>query len=144
MRLIRRLVSWVPGAAIALFMCAGHAQEFPSRPVRMVVPFPPSGPVDWMGRSLGAQLEKRWHQPVVIENRTGAGGYAGSEQVARAEPDGHTLLAQGNALGTYNLFLKDARLDMRSFAPLSMIMKTPWIVVVPSVVDLSSVASSMM
>ncbi len=67
-----------------------HAQEFPVRPVRLVVPFPPGGPLDIAGRLIGQQLGEIWKQPVVVENRPG--GFLGPETVARAPADGYTLL----------------------------------------------------
>jgi tripartite-type tricarboxylate transporter receptor subunit TctC len=111
------------------------AQEYPARTIRMVVPNPPGGPADWLGRAVAAQLEKRLGKPVVVENRTGAGSYTGSEFVSRAEPDGYTLLLSGNTMASYPVFLKDNRIDpVRSFAPLSLAMEAPWIIVAPATV----------
>ena len=76
----------------ALLAHPARAQSWPSRPVRLVVPFPAGGPADVIGRILGERLAEGWGQPVIIENRGGAGGNIGAEQVARAAPDGHTLL----------------------------------------------------
>jgi len=117
------------------FAGAVQAQEFPSKPMRMVVPFPPGGPTDWLGRAVGSHLEKRWGQPVVIENRPGAGGYTGTDAVVRAEADGYTLLLTGNGITSYPIFLKDNKIDpLKSLAPLSLAMETPWILVTtPSV-----------
>lgn len=69
---------------------AAHAQEFPVKPVRLVVPFPPGGPLDIAGRLIGQQLGEMWKQPVIVENRPG--GFLGPETVARAPADGYTLL----------------------------------------------------
>src|SRR5258708_16082116 len=68
------------------------AQSYPNRPVRLVVPFPPGGPADALGRVLADQLNKTWGQPVIIENRGGAGGNLGAEVGARPPADGYTLL----------------------------------------------------
>jgi tripartite-type tricarboxylate transporter receptor subunit TctC len=74
----------------------GQAGEFPSRPVRIVVPYPPGGPNDLVARAIGRGMGERWSQPVVVDNRAGgAAGVVGTEHVARSEPDGHTLLLNG-------------------------------------------------
>ena len=78
-------------AVLALFVLPiAHAQEFPVKPVRLVVPFPPGGPLDIAGRLIGQQLSEIWKQPVIVENRPG--GTLGPESVAKAAPDGYTLL----------------------------------------------------
>ena len=89
----RRLIAQL---AVALFSiaCSGAvgAQEYPTKPIRFVVPFPPGGATDVMARALGQRLNESLGQPVVVENRVGASGAIGSEFVARAAPDGHTIL----------------------------------------------------
>ena len=67
------------------------AQEYPSRPIRMIVPFPAGGPTDLMGRMIGEKLAAAWGQPVIVENRVGASGNLGAHAVAQSAPDGHTL-----------------------------------------------------
>jgi tripartite-type tricarboxylate transporter receptor subunit TctC len=82
--------------ALAVMVSAptgAYAQAYPSHPVKIVVPFPAGGTADVMPRIFSDWLAKKWGQPVVIENRTGAGGNIGAEAVAKAEPDGYTLLA---------------------------------------------------
>jgi tripartite-type tricarboxylate transporter receptor subunit TctC len=76
------------------------AQAFPNRPVRVVVTFPPGGTPDIYGRVMAAELQKLWGQPVVVENRTGAGGTIGTDSVAKAAPDGYTLLFAADATVT--------------------------------------------
>src|SRR4030095_14183599 len=75
----------------------GGAQGYPNRPVRLVVPFPAGGPADALGRALADQLNKMWGQPVIVENRGGAGGNLGAEVVARAAADGYTLLLNASS-----------------------------------------------
>lgn len=84
-------------AAVLASLQFAVAQSYPDRPVRLVVPFPAGGPADALGRILGAKLTERWGQPVVIENRGGAGGNIGAAVVARAAPDGYTLLLNASS-----------------------------------------------
>ena len=78
-------------ALLALALAAGAvAQEFPSKPVRLVVPFPPGGPLDLAGRLIGKELQERWGQPVIVENKPGS--TIGPEYVVKSAPDGYTLL----------------------------------------------------
>src|SRR3954464_10782576 len=84
--------------ACASIAATSLAQDYPTRPVRMVVPFPPGGGVDATARVLGQKLTEAWKQQVVPDNRTGAGTTIGAEIAARAAPDGYTLLLTNNAL----------------------------------------------
>lgn len=83
--------------AAAMVACVSHAaivsaQTFPTKAVRIVVPQAPGGASDALARIIGQRLSDRWHQPVVVENRAGAGGLIGTDAVAKAAPDGYTLL----------------------------------------------------
>src|SRR5687768_2674479 len=75
-----------------LFSTALLAQAYPSRPVRYIVPFPPGGATDIIARVLAQKMSEAWGQPVVVENRAGAAGAIGSDAVAKAAPDGYTIL----------------------------------------------------
>ena len=86
-------------AAALLFACAAAAQNFPSRPVTIVVPYPPGGLIDIVARIIQPRMQAELGQSVVVENRSGAGGNVGAEYVARATADGHTLLLANPSLG---------------------------------------------
>jgi tripartite-type tricarboxylate transporter receptor subunit TctC len=102
------------------------AQEFPSRPVRIVVPFPPGGGIDVLVRGLAVELTQKWGHPVIIDNRPGAGGNIGTELVAKSAPDGHTLLATVNQTFSSNRYLyKSLPYDPeRSFVPISLMVQS--------------------
>src|SRR3954463_16669676 len=85
-------------AALALISALAHAQPYPSKPVRLVIPFPPGGPADIIGRTVGAKLGDALGEPFVIDSRGGGNGNIGAEAVARAAPDGYTLLLVPSAL----------------------------------------------
>ena len=82
--------------AAVLTSLAVHAQDYPARVVKIVVPFPAGGTADVLPRILAEWLSRNWHQPVIIENHTGAGGNIGAELVAKSDPDGYTLLASSS------------------------------------------------
>jgi tripartite-type tricarboxylate transporter receptor subunit TctC len=88
--------AFVLGLALALtglFAAGARAEDYPSRPVKIVVPFPAGGTADIVPRIIAEWLSRKWGQPVVLENRTGAGGNIGAEFVAKSDPDGYTLLS---------------------------------------------------
>ena len=101
--------------------CVAQTGEYPNRPIRIVVPFTPGGGVDVMTRVVGEKLAPILGQPVVIENRPGAGGSLGAEVVAKAPPDGYTLFAPVHSVMTINTALyKDLRYDpIRDFSPVT-------------------------
>jgi len=90
-----------------------NAQNYPAKPVRLVVPFPPGGPADGLGRLLAEKLKQSWGESVIVENRGGAGGNTGAEIVARAAPDGYTLL-----LNASNHVINAALLEKMPFDPI--------------------------
>jgi len=115
------------GALLALGVAASAAaQTFPARVVRVIVPFPPGGGIDILLRTLAPELTTKWGQPVIVENRAGAGSNIGAEAVAKSAPDGHTLLATVNQTFTSNRFLyKSLPYDPeRSFAPITLILQS--------------------
>jgi tripartite-type tricarboxylate transporter receptor subunit TctC len=123
------------GIAVGLAAVAGvgplAAQEYPQRPIRVIVPFTAGGIVDILARELGARLGPRLGQPFVVENRTGASGSIGTEAVARAAPDGHTLLLASGVITINAAMRKDLPWHpVDSFAPVSMLATSPQVIVV--------------
>jgi tripartite-type tricarboxylate transporter receptor subunit TctC len=123
--------------SVALFGLAGaaSAQPYPNKPIRLVIPFPPAGATDVLGRALGQKLSEALGQPVVVENRPGAGSTIGSDLVAKSAPDGYTLLlASGSICIAANVYSKLTFDPVRSFTPISLVGQVPHILVVhPSV-----------
>jgi tripartite-type tricarboxylate transporter receptor subunit TctC len=107
---------------LALVAGTAAAQAYPSRAVRVIIPFPPGGAPDLTGRVLAARLAERLGQPFVPENRTGAGGNIAAEAVAKAAPDGYTLLAasDGPLVINPNVYAKVGFDPLRDFAPISI------------------------
>jgi tripartite-type tricarboxylate transporter receptor subunit TctC len=108
------------------------AQTYPSKPVRMVVPYPPGSTPDIVGRTVADRLQKAFGQPFVVENRSGAGANIGTELVAKSAPDGHTLLIAGNGPVAINKYLyKGLAYDAdRDLAPISLLATAPQMLVV--------------
>ena len=121
-------------AACALLLCAAgpiQAQNWPSKPVRLVVAFPPGGIVDNVARQIQPRLQAALGQPVIIDNRGGAGGTVGSMEVARAAPDGHTLLMVFDSYATYPLVYPKLGFDVaRDLQPVTQIASNPLVLVV--------------
>jgi tripartite-type tricarboxylate transporter receptor subunit TctC len=109
-----------------------RAQAWPSRPIRMVAPFPPGGLADVLARSVGEEMSRALGQPVVVENRAGAGGNVGAEVVARAAPDGYTLMMSSTGILSINQFLYPSLPfdPERHFAPVSVVADMPMMLVV--------------
>jgi len=116
--------------ALAAFLVCGTSamaqQSFPTKPVRLLIPYAAGGAVDILGRTLGDELSKKWGQPVIIENRTGAGGTIASAVVAKAAPDGYTLVivASGHAINPY-LYLNLPYDTFKDFRPISLLGSSP-------------------
>ena len=111
---------------------AGAAQPYPIKPIRIVVPFPPGGSTDLLARRLGEKLAMAMGQPVVVENKPGAGGTTGADSVAKAAPDGYTLLmgvTGSNAIAA-SLYPKLPYDPLRDFAPVSQVVSAPLVLAV--------------
>jgi len=133
---MRFITTLVLVATAALSMPAMAQPGFPDKPIMLVVPFPPGGPTDAMARTLAAEMKNRLGQPVIVENRAGAGGNIGAEYVARAAPDGQTLLfgTSGPLAINASLYRKVNYDPVKSFAPVIQVGHLPNILVVhPSV-----------
>jgi tripartite-type tricarboxylate transporter receptor subunit TctC len=124
-------------AALALAPVTVAAQDaYPSKPVRIVVPYPAGGVADLLPRTVGAKLSEKWKQPVVVENKPGASGNIGMADGARAEPDGYTLVLAPTGNLTVNQFLfKEMPFDVaKDFTPITVLATSPNVLVVhPSV-----------
>jgi len=119
--------------ALLLALAAGGAlaQNYPTKPVRLVISFTPGSSTDIIGRAVAAKLQEMWGQPVVAENRPGAGGTVGSEFVVRSDPDGYTLLANSSAHAANPGMYKDLRYDtMRDFVNLALLGGGPNVLMV--------------
>ena len=142
-----RIPLWhlVLAVLMATVATAVSAQEWPARPVRVVVPYPAGGAVDIVTRALADKLTQSMGQPVIVENKAGAGGLVGSEGVARAAPDGYTLVmgtvsSHAIAPAVYRKMPYDAEAD---FAPVSVVALTPYIITVNPVVPAASLRELM-
>ncbi len=112
-------------ASLLLAASSAFAQAYPSKPVRFIVPFPPGGGVDVVARSMGQKMSESWGQQILVDNRPGAGGNIGAEAVARATPDGYTVLVTttGHAVAP-SLYRKLPFDPIKDFAPASQITST--------------------
>jgi tripartite-type tricarboxylate transporter receptor subunit TctC len=139
MRRIKRLVI---GVALLLGLASPPAQAaWPERPVTLVVPFAPGGPSDIIGRILSISLAQSFGQQVIIDNRGGAAGNIGMGQVARATPDGYTLLMTSTAIAVNPALFKNLPYDpFKDFAPISELVNAPNVLVVHPDSGINSVA----
>ena len=119
-------------AAILAFPSVAFSQAYPSKPVRVIVTFPPGSTPDIVGRALASRLQEAMGQPFVVENRSGAGGNVGADAVAKAPPDGYTLLVSTNGVFAINKAMAKAmQFDPdKDLAPLSLLATAPQMLVV--------------
>ena len=131
MKITRRAVI---ASSLMPFAAAAQAPEWPSRPVRFIVPYPPGGPTDIMGRIVAQAVQGPLGQPFVVENRAGANGLIGSEQAARAAPDGTTFLVNASAHVIVPHLTPNMPIDvLADFVPVTNIAAVPlWLVVNPA------------
>src|SRR6185312_15413585 len=129
--LTSRVTRWLLGLGVVLAALLaqpgqGAAEDYPSRPVKIIVPFPPGGTADAMPRIVGEYLARKWKQPVIIENRAGAGGNTGADAAYHSDPDGYTLFAAPPPplVVNQNLYAK-LPFDPAQFIPLAVMGKVP-------------------
>ena len=136
---MRFLASLVAGILLACVLGAS-AQQYPTRPIRFIVPFPPGGGNDIVGRIVAQKLADGLGQPVVVDNRGGAGGTIGTDLTAKAPPDGHTVLINNISLAVNaTLFPKLPYDTLKDLAPVTMVGRQPNILVVHPSVPVKSV-----
>jgi tripartite-type tricarboxylate transporter receptor subunit TctC len=133
------VAAWL--AALAIVPAAAQSPAaYPSRPVKLVIPFPPGGPLDIVGRAIAQKLTEAWGQSVVVDNRPGAGGNIGADIVAKAPPDGYTILM--GALSTHavnpSLYARMPYDAVKDFAPITLVAITPNVLVVNAALPVNS------
>ena len=129
-------VKMLLGFVLVVFCSSIQAQQYPSKPVKVIIPYPPGSTPDIVGRTLAARLQEALGQPFIVDNRTGGGGNIGAEAVAKSPADGYTLLIGINGPAAINKFLyKDLNYDSdRDLLPVSLLASAPqMLVVTPSV-----------
>jgi tripartite-type tricarboxylate transporter receptor subunit TctC len=128
---MKSLLVLLIAACAALGAPAVQAQRFPERPIRFVVPFPPGGGNDILARALAPKMAEFLGQPVVIDNRPGAGGNIGTDLVAKAAPDGHTIVIASNQVTMNPWLYSKLPFDIeKDFAPVALIASVPMVLVV--------------
>lgn len=116
----------VTGALVALMAAPAMAQTWPARPVKMIIPFPPGGTLDTVGRLLAQKLGDQLGQPFVVENRPGGNGSIGSDLVAKAQPDGYTMLFNASTFVTAPMTMSQIPYNViRDFTPVALVAKAP-------------------
>jgi tripartite-type tricarboxylate transporter receptor subunit TctC len=117
-------------AATLCTLAAVRAQEFPARPIRMIVPLTAGSGADIAGRIIGKSMSETWHQPVVVENRPGAGGQIGTQAVVKADADGYTLLVQSASHAANSAIYKSLPYDpLKDLVDVARLGVTPYVMV---------------
>lgn len=130
-------------ALVAVFLpTTGFAQDFPTRPIKLIVPFPAGGPADTIARTVGHRMSETLGQPVVVENRSGAGGITGVDAVAKAEPNGYTIgISSPGAMAINPNIQPNMPYKVeKDLKPISLVVKVPEILVVASKVKAKTIA----
>jgi tripartite-type tricarboxylate transporter receptor subunit TctC len=115
-------------AAVCVNATAAYAQDYPNRTIRIVVPYAPGGGVSVVGQIIGAKLQELTRQPVVIDNRPGAGGNVGADAIAKAAADGYTVLLHTSAMAVVRTLYRKLAFDpVKDFAPVTMVISTQFV-----------------
>jgi tripartite-type tricarboxylate transporter receptor subunit TctC len=137
-------ISWLIAVVVsfaALGAMSVHAQPYPSKPIRIVVPYPPGGFNDTLGRTLAEKFQKDWGQSALVENKPGANTVIGTEAVAKAAPDGYTLLVVAFPFAVTPSLIRNLPYDtLRDFAPVALCAQSPNVLVVNPELPVKSVA----
>src|SRR5450432_641612 len=138
MRILQTLLT---ALSVLLLPALSAAQEFPAKPIKLLVPFPPGGPNDIIARVVGQRMSELTRQPVVIDNRSGQAGVLGTDAVAKAAPDGYTIgIVSASALVISPSMEKVAYNVARDFAPVTLVVTVPEMLVVASNVPANNMA----
>jgi tripartite-type tricarboxylate transporter receptor subunit TctC len=128
MKLLRRLLT---GLTLSLMPALAAAQDFPAKPIKLIVPFPAGGPNDIIARIVGQRMSELTKQPVIIDNRGGAGGALGTDAVAKAAPDGYTIgIVNLGALAINQSMEKVPYETLKDLAPVTLVVTVPEMLVV--------------
>lgn len=148
--MIRKILAFATVAAVAaaptLVTSAAHA--FPTRPMTLIVPYPPGGIVDPVARLVAMRLSEKLGQPIVVENKAGAGGALAAQQVKNGTADGHTLLLHSNAIAIHTALSRAPLYALADFTPIGMVASAPYLIItggqssVRSMVDLLALAKT--
>ena len=123
--MLSRFARFAAALIVTTAAMPAQAQDFPTRPIRMVIAFPAGGPTDFVGRLLADKLKETWPQPVLIENKPGANGAIGADFVAKAEPDGHTIFLSTVGAIAITPHMRDnlPYNTLRDFAPVTLVVR---------------------
>jgi tripartite-type tricarboxylate transporter receptor subunit TctC len=130
---VKTFLNWALCLALLPFAALAQPTDYPTRPIKLVVPVPPGGAADAMARMIGEHLQAKWGQPVVIENKPGAGSSLGMDAVAKAAPDGYTIGLGNIAANAINPAVRPGAFPyqpVKDFAAISMVGVTPLVLVV--------------
>ena len=129
--MLKTLLRAMMAASLGLMALTAMAQSYPSRPVRVIIPFPPGGTLDTVGRMLAQRLSEQLGQPFVVENRPGGNGTIGADAVAKAAADGHTLLFNASTFVSAPMTMKSVPYSVvKDFAPIALVAKAPFSVAI--------------